>query len=240
LVEAVEAGLADRARRPDAAAFAGLLRRAHAAAPVRLSGGAPAAGPVPEVRPTHVVRAAAHAAPPARRGRPSASVLVAAGGVLLLALAAVGGWQLGRAGGAEAAALPPVVSAAPAPDWAGVLDGLDGARAEAFADGDLSALQEVYATGSPGLVSDAALLQDLIARGQTAHGLRHDVRTVELLASTADSARLRVVDVLGSYEIRSAAGDLVERAPARGERSFVVELVRAPDGWRLVEVAPEA
>ena len=54
LVAAVEAGLAsDPAARPDAAAFCSLLRRAHAAAPVRMTGGAQAYAPV---RDTHVVR----------------------------------------------------------------------------------------------------------------------------------------------------------------------------------------
>ena len=54
LVAAVEAGLASNpAARPDAAAFCSLLRRAHAAAPVRMTGGAQSYAPV---RDTHVVR----------------------------------------------------------------------------------------------------------------------------------------------------------------------------------------
>lgn len=242
LVEVVEAGLvADPAARPDATVFAGMLRRAHAAAPVRLTGGLPTAGPVPEVRPTHVVRAAPPSLPAvARRPRPPRAVLVAAGAVLLLALAAVGGWQLGRTGGAEAAALPPVVaSPAPSPDWNAVLEGLDGARAEAFAAGDLTLLQEVWVPGSPGLAADTALLQDLLGRGQTAHGLRHEVRSVAVLEVAGDSARLRVVDVLAAYEIRTAAGDVVSEAAVRGEREFVVELSRTSAGWRLVSVTPD-
>lgn len=242
LVEVVEAALvADPAARPDAAAFAGMVRRAHAAAPVRLTGGLPAAGPVPEVRPTHVVRAAVPApASVLRRRRPPTSVLVPAGAVLLLALAAVGGWQLGRTGGAEAAALPPAVaSPSPSPDWDAVLEGLDRARASAFAAADLELLQEVYAPASPGLAADRALLQDLLDRGQTAHGLRHEVRSVEVLQVARDSARLRVVDVLSAYEIRDAAGDVVSDAAGREERPFLVELSRAPAGWRLVAVTPD-
>lgn len=253
LVSVVEAALvADPAERPDAAAFAGMLRRAHAAAPVRLTGGLPAAGPVPEVRPTHVVRrAVAEDVQVPRRRRPPMSWLVAAGAALLLALAAVGGWQLGRTGGAEAAALPPVTasaslpiapapasSVAPAPDWTALLERLDGARAGAFAAGDLTVLREVWAPGSAGLASDTALLQDLLDRGQTAHGLRHEVRSVEVLEVAGDSARLRVVDVLAAYEIRDAAGEVVDRAAARGERSFLVELARTPAGWRLADVTP--
>ena len=245
LVEVVEAGLVvDPAERPDAAALAGMLRRAHAAAPVRLTGGLPASGPVPEVRPTHVVREAPALLPAvARRRRPPRALLGAAGAALLLVLAAVGGWQLGRAGGAEAAALPPVAAASPSPavpshDWAAVLDGLDAARAEAFAAGDPALLAEVYAPGSPGLASDTALLQDLRGRGQTAHGLRHEVRSVEVLAVAGDTARLRVVDVLASYEIRDAAGDPAGQGAPRGEQELDVELVRTPAGWRLVSITP--
>lgn len=246
LVSVVEAALvADPAERPDAAAFAGMLRRAHAAAPVRLTGGLPAAGPVPEVRPTHVVRqAVAEDVRVPRRRRPPTSWLVAAGAVLLLALAAVGGWQLGRTGGAEAAALPPVApsptfAAAPSPEWSAVLERLDGARAEAFAAGDLALLQEVWLPGSAGLATDTALLQDLLDRGRTAHGLRHAVRSVEVLEVAGDSARLRVVDVLATYEIRDSAGDVVSEEAGRGERPFLVELSRTPAGWRLADVVPD-
>ena len=238
LVEVVEAALvADPAARPDAAAFAGMLRRAHAVAPVRLTGGLPAAGPVPEVRPTHVVRVAA--TEPIGSRRPPVAVLVGVGAVLLLVLAAVGGWQLGRAGGAEAAGLPPVVSSASAgPDWVAVLDGLDAARADAFVAGDVALLSAAYADGSAGMGADTALLAALGSRGETAHGLRHDVRSVEVLSVAAGSARLRVTDVLPAYEIRSVAGDLVAIGPARGERAFVVDLVRTPAGWRLTSVTP--
>lgn len=250
LVEAVEAGLArDPAARPDAAAFAALLRRAHAAAPVRLTGGLPAAGPVPEVRPTHVVRPAAEpAAAPERRRLPQ-GVLLGAGLVVLLVLAAAIGWASGRAGddvaGLPAASVTASPSAAPsavppaAPVWDEALDELDAARAAAFSTGDVEALSAVYADGSPGLAADTALLQGLVDRGQTAHGLRHEVRSVEVLESGSDRVRLRVVDTLSAYEIRDSAGTVVSSAPARGEKPFLVELARTPDGWRLVGVRPE-
>lgn len=241
LVEVVEAGLAARATRPDAAAFAGMLRRTHAAAPVRLTGGLPAARPVPEVRPTHVGRRAAPSQPAvARRPRPIRALLVAAAAVVLLAAAAAGGWQLGRTGGAEAAALPPLVpSPSPAPDWTAVLEGLDASRAAAFASGDLALLQEVWTPGSAGLASDSALLQALLDRGQTAHDLRHAVRSVEVLERGGDGVRLAVVDVLADHVIRDDAGDAVTHAAGRGERVFLVELSRTPAGWRLVEVVPD-
>jgi hypothetical protein len=43
---------------------------------------------------------------------------------------------------------------------------------------------------------------------------------------------------LSAYEIRDAAGAVVSRGAARGERAFVVDLVRVAEGWRLVEVRP--
>ena len=237
LVAAVEAGLTpDPAARPDAAAFAALLRRSHAAAPVRLTGGAAAAGPVPEVRPTHVVHRPAESAPArGRRSLPQGAVL-AAGLTVLLVVAGAAGWLSGRSGD-DVGALP-AVAAASAPEWDQVLASLDAARSQAFSSGDVDALASVYATGSPGLAADTALLQGLADRGQTAQGLRHEVRAVQVLESGSNRVRLRVVDTLGAYEILDAAGVLVSRGAARGERPFVVELVRAADGWRLAEVRP--
>jgi hypothetical protein len=68
--------------------------------------------------------------------------------------------------------------------------------------------------------------------------VRHAVVEVQEREREGDRARLRVVDVLGAYEVRDAAGELVRRVPARGEAPFDVQLVRTPAGWRLVEVRP--
>jgi hypothetical protein len=246
LVTAVEAALVgEPTARPDAATFASLLRRAHAAAPVRLTGGLPAAGAVPEIRPTHAVRTASHRAEPARRRRIPQGVLLGAALVALLLAGGVLGWLSGRGGAQSPPALPrAMASAAPsvqaAVEWSAVLNDLDAARAQAFSTGELTALSAVYAQGSTGLMSDTALLQGLVDQRQTAHGLRHEVRSVDVLEETGDAARLRVVDVLNAYEVRDAAGAVVNRAPARGEQSFLVSLSRSVDGWRLVEVRPEA
>lgn len=251
LVAAVEAGLSpDPASRPDAAAFASLLRRAHAAAPVRLTGGVAAAGPVPQVRPTHQVRPAGPQAEAVSRRRLPQGVLPGAALVALLLVGGVLGWLSGRGGEAPASALPPPPtvaspSAAPAPvqqapDWAALLDDLDARRAQAFAGGDVALLAQAFAPGSPGLALDTDRLQSLVDRGQSAHGLRHAVQSVEVLEAGDDRARLRVVDALSPYELRDASGALVQRVAGRPAAPFLVELVRTADGWRLVQVQPEA
>jgi hypothetical protein len=121
-----------------------------------------------------------------------------------------------------------------------VLDRLDAARAQAFATGEVRQLAQAYAPASAGLESDSALLESLVARQQTAVGVRHEIRSVEPLDSRPGSAQLRVVDVLPGYEVRDARGAVVSRAAARGEQEFLVDLLRTPAGWRLVEVRPAA
>jgi hypothetical protein len=251
LVDVIEAALVhDPALRPDAAAFAAAVRRAHAAAPVRFDGPA-AAGPVPDVRETHVVprhavAATVPAAPGRQRRRTPRWLAPAAVGLVLLIAAAVIGWQWGRGPDAAPVAAPVGGAAMPAspvesastPDWPELLDQLDAARAEAFAAADAARLDAVYAPDSPGLLADRALVEQLAAAGRTATGVRHEVREVEQSDAGADAARLRVIDVLSAYEVRDAAGAVVTRTPARGEAAYVVELARTPDGWRLVQVTP--
>jgi hypothetical protein len=250
LVDVVEAALVrDPALRPDAAGFAAALRQAHAAAPVRFEGAA-AAAPLPDVRATHAVprHAAPDVAAPAAspRRRPPRWLAPAALGVVLLLAAASLGWWWGRGDAAPVAAPAPVASpSSPAtvaqvetPDWPVLLDELDAVRAEAFATADPARLDGVYAPDAPGLTADRALVEQLAVAGQTASGVRHEVREVEQLDVGADTARLRVVDVLAGYEVRDAAGAVVTRTAERDKSAFVVELIRTPAGWRLVQVSP--
>jgi hypothetical protein len=251
LVDAVEAALApDPAHRPDAAAFASALRRAHAAAPVRFDGADTAASAV--ARATHAVpRHAAEPPLPLQRALPR-WLVPAALAVVLLASAAALGWWLGRGPEPAAAAAPltkPGVTDAPRPvtpsptaprdddvDWAGVLDMLDATRAAAFATPDTALLEDVYAPGASGLAVDRALVEELAAAGHRAEGVRHDVRAVDELEVSAASARLRVVDRLGGYVVRDSAGAVVQRSATRPDAAYVVELARTADGWRLVTV----
>lgn len=288
LVAAVEAGLArDPAQRPDAAAFASLLRRAHATAPVRLSDG-PAVHP--PVRETHVVRAAAPDEPASRRWglRAVPRQWLGAGGLaLLVVLAAVVGWVSGRSevpsavaagstaprepavGAGPATPRPPspsrpaaasspggvAVSDQPAPvtapaatspppsaavDWSAVLTALDDRRAQAFATADPARLAAVWAPGSDGLAADRSLVAALARDGRTAHGLRHKLRGVRVLAADDRSARLEVVDVLAEHEVRDRGGRVVQQVGLRGSAVWQVRLVAGTGGWRLAEVVPDA
>ena len=251
LVEAVEAALdRDPSRRPGAAAFGATVRRAHAAAPVALHG-LPAAVAGPGVRPTHAVPR--HAATPAT-ARPARRLprwaLPAAAAVVLLAVAGGGGWWLGRtaeppsaavlpaAGGTPSASPDAAADVQPEPDWRQVLDELDAARADAFERGDVDRLADVYAEGSEAFAADTARLRALVAEERSATGLRHDVRSVEVQEATPTSVRLLVVDTLAAHEVRAADGSVVQGVPARGERPYLVELVRTDQGWRLASITP--
>ena len=251
LISAVEAGLSpDPADRPDAAAFSSLLRRAHAAAPVRLGGGPTPPAPAPE---THLVRAAPRAVPLTRRRhrrrrrRPGRAVAVGALG-LLVVLAGLVGWWSGRAGAPPAAAVPAhsAVSAVTSADWPGVLTELDAARAAAYAAGDPAALTAVWAPSSPGLAADTEILHALAAKDQVVRGLRHTLRSVDVvsvgsvgpasLVGSDQAVRLQVVDVLAAHEIRDRGGPVVRTVPARSSASW--ELVMRPTqaGWRIETV----
>ena len=258
LVAAVEAGLlADPAGRPDAAAFCSLLRRAHAAAPVRLAGGAPAYAPGRETQVVRVCAAPAHAAR-GRRPRLPGRLLPVAGLVVLVVLAAGVGWASGRgelpaaaavmsvptiapaaaAGRASVAPTPGVGAGRPggASDWGAVLNGLDAARSLAFERADPAALQAVWVPGSPGSAADGARLRQLRDRGQRAVGLRHLLRDVRVVTASPTAARLEVVDVLAGHEVLAGSGEVVRRVAERGSTRWAVSLARTPGGWRLVSV----
>jgi len=258
LVSAIEQALqADPAQRPDAAAFAALVRRSHAAAPVRLTGPA-AAAPGPEQRETHAVHDGAPAGPaePARvRWRPSRPVLLSGAAAVLVVLAAGVGWASGRATptlATVATAVPsPPASPLPRatvrvvtppvstpPDFAAVLDRLDAARSAAFAAADVSQIADVYTPAAPGLATDTAAIAALHAAGRTARGVRHTVHSVGRPSYAGRVVRLRVVDVMAGYEVVGPDAAIVSRAEARGEAAHVVELVKTAAGWRIRDIRP--
>jgi hypothetical protein len=253
LVSAIERGLeADPALRPDAVAFASALRRSHAAAPVRLTGGVPAAVPGPAVRPTHVVHPVApgRVEPQSDGGRRRRG-LIGAAALLVLALAAGIGWLSGRSGPVQltsvAAATPaPSRAASPAtvrivasnPSWSSILGFLDHARGEAFATGDARRLSGVYAPGSPLLAADRNAITRLAAAGQRARGVRHTIRSVGVTSHDDRVAVLRVIDVLASYDVVDVSGRVVLRTAPRPAAAFVVRIVKTSAGWRLAAITP--
>ncbi|MBK5305326.1 MAG: serine/threonine protein kinase [Frankiaceae bacterium] len=269
LVAAIEEALqADPTRRPDAAAFARAIRRSHAAAPVRLTGGLAAAGPRADVRPTHEVRPATTPAAAEDVGGDGRRRLVVAGvAAVVLVLAGGIGWASGRSAAVplasvaaaspgaagqpgtppatppagQAAAQPPAPPAAPRvpePDWRTVLDGLDRARSIAFAGADASGLLGVYGPGSPLLAADRAAIAALAASGRQARGVRHAIRAVTVSAYDGQTATLRAVDVLAAYTVVDGSGRVVQRTAPRSAATFVVTVVRTPGGWRLQQVRP--
>jgi hypothetical protein len=192
--------------------------------------------PVPvRLRPSAVPERASHARRARRRWRPSSGAVVGAAMALLVVAGAAAGWWSGR-GGEHAQVARPVVVVDDR--WTPVLEGLFAARARAFAAADEAALAGVYAPSSPGGAADARLVRALAAAGRTAEGVRHHVSVVDEVAVDAERAELRVVDRLGAYDVRDAAGAVVARRPGRGETVQLVRLALTDAGWRLVDVRP--
>jgi len=72
-------------------------------------------------------------------------------------------------------------------DWSAVLSALDTTRDAAFADGDGSALDDVYLPGSAALAADRLTLDRLVAAGQRAQGLQLRLLSVQAPLATFGS-----------------------------------------------------
>ncbi len=118
-------------------------------------------------------------------------------------------------------------------EWSGILADLDARREAAFARADVRALDGVYVTGSAPLVADAQAVRVLRAADATAPGVRHVIRRVTVVESSGVRATLEVTDRLGAYRMVGPAGTTVRTVPARGDRTYRLELVRTPAGWRI-------
>ena len=115
--------------------------------------------------------------------------------------------------------------------WRTRLIGLDRTRAAAYARGDIHLLGQVYVPGSR-LTADRVRLGDLVRRGFTVSGVRHDFVVVAAVAVTDRSVRLRVRQRLRRWELH-ADGRVVAVSPAGRPTMVVTELVATADGWRL-------
>ena len=82
------------------------------------------------------------------------------------------------------------------------------------------------------LTADRVRLGDLVRRGFTVSGVRHDFVVVAAVAVTDRSVRLRVRQRLRRWELH-ADGRVVAVSPAGRPTMVVTELVATADGWRL-------
>jgi hypothetical protein len=178
-----------------------------------------------------------------RRGCLIALVSVLAVGALLVALAD------GRPAAAPDAAPGPVAAesgpqrshrpAAPvtAQAWAGVVADLDRRRATALTAHDAVGLRALHLPRTASLRADLRALRALRAEGLRPDGLRSVVVRVQPLGrSSPGRVRLRVVDRRPAYRLVDADGAVTSRVPARGPRSWRVELDGTAAQWRIAAV----
>lgn len=130
------------------------------------------------------------------------------------------------------------LAAAPAvPARARVIDLLhawDQARAQAYADGDVAALQALYDDGSKACAADVALLRAYRARGVTVQGLTRQTSAVRVVAASPHRLVVRLTDRLASAV---AVGPGWRRAlPQSGFKTRDLVLVRTDEVWRVRSV----
>ncbi len=122
--------------------------------------------------------------------------------------------------------------ATPDLQWAGVLGGLDHARAAAFASGDPSLLDQVYAPTSAGAETDAAAIRAYERRGGRVDGADLTLLSCRLDESSPRRVRLVVVDQLA--EARVVWSDGSSRSLPRDlPTEHRITLVLTHDGWRI-------
>ena len=234
----------DPAGRPSAAALASDLHALGVAEPLELVTVTGSALP-PGVL-THAVERAEPPAPAAeRRGRYRRAVTGqlarlnrrvvgwSAAAIVLLSAALAAGlfWGSSMTGSQPADAV-----GAPAPSWAGVWTDLDSRRAHAFATADATVLEQVYLPGCPELAADLRAVRELAGRRARATSVAHQVRSVRVESSDDGAVTLLVVDRMGAYQVRGAAGELLAQAPPRGDRRLRARLVRTEAGWRIASL----
>jgi hypothetical protein len=111
------------------------------------------------------------------------------------------------------------------------LEGLDEARATAYARGDATLLGRVWAPGERAR-QDAGRLRALVAAGYVARGVRHRFDRIEVLSAGGRLVRLRVVQSLSRSE-RVRSGEVVGSFAGTPPTVVTMELLATDDGWRL-------
>ena len=164
--------------------------------------------------------------PPAEAPRPHSRRWIAVAALMVLAAAAT----VMRHSTPEATA--PTAQQEPA--WRQVLDGLDQARAAAFAAGDPQALAQVYVPGSAAFLADRKAMAQL-GEGVTASGLRHTVLSLRADRANPLETDLHVTEALSGYDL-IGPGTRVSHRPPGPTLTHVVALRRTSDGWRVERV----
>lgn len=114
---------------------------------------------------------------------------------------------------------------------------------QAFINDDPAALLTAEVKDSSAYETDIAIMTDLHTRGIALD--RNPLRVLAIaeefvtLSGEVQHARLRVTDVLDAYTLKNDAGEVVESHPARGPRTWRLDLERQRGrDWRLIRVTP--
>jgi hypothetical protein len=119
-----------------------------------------------------------------------------------------------------------------------VLTELDGRRTAALAGRGGFAAVDI--TGSPAERADLLLRAGLVSQHLDPVGLAPHLLAVTPKRSSASEALLLVTDELPAYRLEGPGGTPAFTVAARGPRTFTVELVAVPVGWRVRDVVSGA
>lgn len=130
----------------------------------------------------------------------------------------------------------PAAGRTPRPSgWRGRLDGLDRARASAYARGEPAVLRSVYVAGSRALATDTATLRRYLADGLRVRDMRLEVSGVSVVRHSARTAVLVVTDRLAGYDVVDAVGRVVRHEPGRGPVRWRITLRDVEGRWLIAD-----
>ncbi|MDX6278675.1 MAG: hypothetical protein QOJ72_2803 [Nocardioidaceae bacterium] len=124
------------------------------------------------------------------------------------------------------------LASSPTVHWSGVLEDLDRDRAEAFAAGDPSMLDRVYAPGSASAQVDAAAIRAYAKRGGRVAGADLTLLSCRVRYSSRRRVDLVVLDRLAAAKLVWADGTS-RTLPRDLPTKHHITLVRTSGGWRI-------